>query len=108
MRKRQIKILWLILLTPIVLLGVFLLEERIRGKFALARYKRELIAIGEKISPRDFMAPSRSQENAAPSVYDAIKRLKEGVVLPNRYPPAMRITPSGRAIVGFRESRWVE
>ncbi len=48
MRKGRIKILRLILLTPIVLLVVFLLEERIRGKIALARYKRELIANGEK------------------------------------------------------------
>jgi len=96
------------LLTPIVLLFVFLLVERVRGRIALARYKRELIAKGEKISPRDFISPSRAQENAAPAVYEAIKRLKEGVVLPNRYPPAMRLTPSGRAIVGFRESQWVE
>ncbi|PYJ61280.1 MAG: hypothetical protein DME24_06805, partial [Verrucomicrobia bacterium] len=96
------------MLTPIVLLLVFLLEERVRGKIALARCQRELIAKGEKISPRDFIAPPRAQENAAPAVYEAIERLKEGAVLPNRYPPAMRLTPAGRAIVGFRESQWVE
>ena len=108
MRKRRVKITFLVLLTPIVLLLVFLLEERVRGKIALARYRRELIAKGEKISPRDFIAPPRAQENAAPAVYEALERLKEGAVLPNRYPPAMRLTPAGRAIVGFRESQWVE
>jgi hypothetical protein len=67
-----------------------------------------LIAKGERILPSDFVAPSRAQENAALEIYDAIKRLKEGAVLPNRYPPAMRLTPSGRAIVGFRETQWAE
>ena len=108
MRKRRIKIFTLALLSPIVLLLVFLLEERVRGKIALARYQRELVAKGEKISPRDFLVPLRAQENAAPAVYEAIERLKEGAVLPKRYPPAMRLTPAGRAIVGFRESQWVE
>lgn len=108
MRKRRVKVLLLVLLTPIVLLLVFLLEERIRGKIALARYKRELISKGEKISPRDFIAPPRAQENAAPEIYEAIERLNEGAVLPKRYPPAMRLTPAGRAIVGFRENQWVE
>jgi len=107
-RKRRVKITFLVLLTPIVLLLVFLLEERVRGKMALARYKRELIDKGEKISPRDFTVPSRAQENAAPAVYQAIERLKEGAVLSKRYPPAMRLTPSGHAMVGFRENQWVE
>src|SRR5262245_19461373 len=93
---------------PILLLVVFLLEEHVRGKITLARYKRELIAKGEKITPRDFMAPPRTQENAAPTVYEAIKGLKEGVVLSKRMPPAMKLPPSGRAIVGFREDQWVE
>jgi len=98
----------LVLLTPIVVLLVFLLEERIRGKITLGRYKRELIAKGEKISPRDFVALPRGQENAAPEVYEALKRLSEGAVLPNKYPPAMRLTPAGRAVICFRESQWVE
>ena len=90
------------------LLTVILVEERVRGKIGLARYKRELVAKGEQISPSDFAASPRVKENAAPEVYAAVQRLKEGAVLPKRYPPAMRLTPAGRAIVGFRESQWVE
>jgi len=107
-RKRRVKIILLVLFVPIVLLFVFLLEERVRGKVGLARCKRELVANGLKISPRDFAIPPRAQENAAPELYEAIKHLKEGAVLPKRYPPAMRLTPSGNAIVGFREDQWVE
>src|SRR5690242_19763422 len=100
--------MFLVLLTTIFLLLIFLLAERVRGRIGLAGYKRELIAKGVKVSPQDFITASHTQENAAPEVYEAIKRLKEGTVLPNRYPPAMRLTPSGHAIVGSRENNWVE
>jgi hypothetical protein len=107
MLKRWIKILLKVLLTLFVLLFVFLLFERVRGQISLARYKRELAAKGEKLTFGELITPVPQGENGAPEVFEAIKQLKEGVVLPANYPPPMRIMPSGRAIVGFRESEWV-
>lgn len=107
MRKRRFKILLFILLTPVVLLCVFLLFERIRGQISLARYKRELIAKGEKLTFAELIPPLPEGENGAPEVQAAIKRLHKGAVLPDNPPPVMKVTPAGHAVVGFREDVWV-
>lgn len=107
MRKRRLKILFLIVLTPILLLGVFLLVERIRGQAALARYKQELISKGEKLSASEMMTPV-SGENGAPEVFKLIKEIKNGTVLTKHYLPKMSFTPSGHAVIGFRESEWID
>src|SRR6266568_5012864 len=106
-RKRILKLMVLMLLIPL-LLAAFLVFERIRGKISLSRYKRTLIALGEKLSPQDFTSSTTNGENGAPEVFAAISELKEGTVLPKRYPPRMQLTPSGRAVVCFREDEWIE
>ncbi len=106
--KRRLKFLLKIFLAAFVLLCLFLLFERVRGKISLARYKRELIAQGVKLDPRDFVSRAPESDNGAPQVLEGIRRLKPGAVLPNYYPPAMRTIPSGRAVIGFRESEWVD
>jgi len=98
----------LILLAPWVLLFLFLLEEHIRGKVSLARYKQELIAKGEKLSLRDFISQQSQSENGAPEIIAAMKDLKKGRILPFSGPPRAKVTTAGRAIVCFRESEWVE
>src|SRR2546422_11672392 len=107
MRKRRFKIMIVVLLAALLPLA-FLLCERIRGKISLARYKHELIAKGEKLTARDLLSPSPKQENGAPEVWAAYKQLKGGVILPKSSPPRMKLTPSGRAVVCFREDEWVE
>jgi hypothetical protein len=87
---------------------VCLLCEHVRGRVSLAHYKRILIAKGEKLTAQEFASPSPRGENGAPGILEAKKELKEGVILPNHYPPRMRLTPAGRAIVCFREDEWVE
>jgi len=108
MLKRRIKTLLKVLLALVVFLFAFLLFERVRGQISLARYKRELAAKGEKLTFRELIPPIPQGENAAPEVLEAIKHLQKGAVLPDRYPPKMKIMPSGRAVVGFREKEWIE
>jgi hypothetical protein len=108
MIKRRLKTLFKILVALAVLVLVFLVFERVRGQVSLAQYKRKLIAQGEKLTVRDFQSLVPDSENGAPAVFEAIKRLSNGIVLPNNYPPRMKLTPAGRAIVGFREPEWVE
>jgi hypothetical protein len=108
MRKRWARRLLKILLAFAALLAVWLLFERVRGQISLARYKQKLIAQGEKLSPKDFVQSFSEADNGAPEAIALIESLKDGVLLPRSYPPAMKLVPSGRAVVGFRESEWVE
>ncbi len=108
MLKRRLKLCAKILLALVLLLVAFLLFERVRGQIALANYKKELIAKGEKLSPQDFVAKFDEADNGAPVIFAAIKKLTNGVILPDSYPPRMKLLDSGRAIVGFREPEWVE
>ncbi len=108
MFKRRLKRLGKILLGCIVLMVVFLLIERWRGQIALAGYKKELRARGEKLSPQDFIAGRPTEAGDAAPVVEAVKRLQPGKVLTSSLPPLMKQLASGRAIVGFRESEWIE
>jgi len=108
MLRRRFKLLGKILLGFIVLVTAFLLIERWRGQIALANYKKELRAKGEKLSPQDFVKPFKAEDNGAPVVYAAVEKLTNGIVLPYSYPPRMKLLESGRAVVGFREPEWVE
>ncbi len=108
MLKRRLKLLGKILLGCIALVVAFLLIERWRGQIALASYQKELRAKGEKLSPQDFVAKFDEADNGAPTVFTAITNLTKGVVLPGGYPPRMKLLESGRAVVGFRELKWVE
>src|SRR5579862_9625006 len=100
MRKRWFKALImaaiLVLFIPF-LICLFLVFERVRGRISLSHYKRELIAKGEKLSPNDFKTPPSGPQNGAPEIMEAIKQLKEGVLLPKSYAPRMKLTASGRA-----------
>jgi hypothetical protein len=82
--------------------------EGVRGRVSLARYRRALLAQGEILSPLQLNQPSTNGDNGAPEVLAAIRELKAGSVLPTNYSTGMKWTPSGRAIVSFREEEWVE
>lgn len=91
-----------------VLFLLFLVVERVRGQISLARYKQTLAAQGEKLTVAELRSVIPEGENGAPAVFAAIEQLKAGEVLPNHYPPRMKLMPSGRAVVCFREPEWVE
>jgi hypothetical protein len=108
MLKRRLKLLGKILLGIIVLLAALLLIERWRGQIALASYKKELRAKGEKLSPQDFSASPLTPTNDAAPVIATIEKLQPGKIITGSLPPLMKPLTSGRAIVGFREPEWVE
>jgi len=108
MLKRRLKVMLMVLTALAVLVVAFLLVERLRGQIGLARYKRSLLTKGERLSPRDFVRQFSEAENGASLVISSIQLLQRGSVLPENPPPRMRLMPSGRAIVGFREPVWVE
>jgi hypothetical protein len=96
------------LLILFVLIAVFLVEEHFRGRIALAGYIRNLKSQGEKLTAKDFALPVGEGENGAPQVLALSKELKPGTALPGNYPPRMKLTAAGNAIVGFREQYWVD
>ena len=106
--KRRLKWIGKMLLTLVALFAVFLLVERFRGQIALASYQKELVAKREKLSPQDFALPALDADNGAPEAIKAIESMTNGTVLPYSYPPRMKLMDSGRALVGFRESEWIE
>ena len=107
MLKRRIKLVAKILLGFIGLVVAFLLIERWRGQLALASFKKQLIANGEKQSPADLVQSFNEADNGAPAVIAAIEKLQDGAVLPNNVPDQMHILASGRAKVSFLEPWWI-
>src|SRR6478609_6775302 len=105
MGKHHLKFIGKILLGFVLLVAAFLLIERWRGQLALAGYKKELRAKGEKLSPQDFLRTFKPEDNGTPAVFAAEEKLTKGIVLPYCYPPRMKLLESGRAVVGFRESK---
>src|SRR6266446_3628837 len=111
MFRRRWKRIVLILIMVWVVLGVllagFLSVERVRGKISLARYKRELAAKGVKLSPSEFLPKvDPKEDNGAPELWAAVDRLTKETVTTTNTPPRMRVLPSGRAVVCFREDFW--
>lgn len=108
MRNRRKRILILLLLSPVFILLLFPFVERLRGHTALTRYKRHLVARGFMLTMAEFKSPRPAGENGAPEFFRAALKLRSGSALPKNPPRRMQITPSGRAIIGFREEEWVE
>src|ERR1700720_2770618 len=112
MYKRTIRIaaglLAVVVVMPVVLVVLFLVCEHVRGRISLAHYRRELVAKGEKITPQALVSDRPAGENGAPEILAAFDELKKGGVMPDHYPPRMKMTTAGRAVVGFQEDEWVE
>ncbi|MCW5556118.1 MAG: hypothetical protein KIS67_28675 [Verrucomicrobiae bacterium] len=108
MSKRRFKLLCQLMLALVALGVAFLLFERIRGQIALAAFKRELAAKGERLTPAELAVSVPEADNGAPAFHEAVDQLKEGLILPKSHPPRMSVLPSGRAIIGYREPEWME
>ncbi len=111
MRKRWLKVLLLFVVSPFLVLALVclvLVFERIRGKVSLARYQRALAAQGEILAAKDLLPAASGGENGALAVVKAADQLKAGNLLPRNYPPRMKFTAAGRAVVCFREPDWFE
>lgn len=108
MFKRRRKLFGKIFIGLVGMLIAFLSFERFRGQIALTNSHKALRQMGEKLSPTDFVRGFDQQDNGAPVAMAGIERLQRGTVLPHPYPPRMKVMPSGRAVVCFRESEWIE
>jgi hypothetical protein len=108
MRNRRKRILILLLLLPVFLLLLFPFIERLRGQIALTRFKRHLVSRGFKLTMAEFKSPRPVGENGVPTFFQAAQQLRSGSMLATNPPPRMELTPSGRAIPGFREEEWVQ
>jgi hypothetical protein len=99
-----------VVLSPFIFVGLcllFLVFEHFRGMVSLARYRRAQAAEGRVLTPADLVSDLPKGENGAPEVMAAARALVKGTVLPDYYPPRMRITPSGRAVIGSNEDEWM-
>ncbi len=105
---KALRISLMALLGLCAIVSLFLCIERSRGAVSLARYKRQLSARGEAMTPRELMKPAPEGANGAVEVVKASQELIKGMALPDHYPPRMRLTPSGEATVGFRQAQWTE
>ena len=101
------KALKLVLLLFVLLVG-FLLFERIRGQMCLSNYRRELAAKGEKLTPQELSVSVPIEENGSAALAEGIQKLTNGLALPAHPPPKMAVLPSGRAVIGFRETEWID
>lgn len=108
MRTRRKRIMILLLLVPPLLLLAFPFFERLRGRVALNRYKRHLVSRGFKLTAAEFRSPLPKGENGAPELQRAMQQLQSSSVLSTNPPTRMHLTPSGRAIIGFRQEEWIE
>jgi len=56
----------------------------------------------------EFKPSPPKGENGARAFLQAARQLRSNSVLVTNPPPRMQLTPSGRAVIGFREEEWVE
>lgn len=91
---------------PILLVALFLVFEKMRGRILLARIERRLAAQGVKLTAADFKPAPVSGTNAAEELRLAISRLRPGQALPDHPPRWGTALASGRTIVGFKEEQW--
>ncbi len=108
MRKRRLPFfLWIPGLVLLLLL-VLVCYEHVRGRVALKRYLKQLQAQGKKLTAEDFRVVAQPG-NRALDISSAAQDLITGAILPNKYyPPIMKLTPAGRALIGFREDFWLD
>lgn len=108
MRKRSRRYLIAgLLLAALPLL--YLVEERLRGEWLLARYKKQLIARGEKLTIEELTPPVPEGTNVLfMDAFQAQSLLDVGGRLRGEFPGfAMPLEP-GKAVVSWQRDRWFD
>jgi hypothetical protein len=102
MRKRLL-IIWLVILfSPVILLCLFLLFERVRGQISVARFKRGLTAKGETLDVQKLIAtPVAGADNGATEVIRLKALLQEGKVIPKKLPAEDEVAFSWKGDCGL-------
>lgn len=108
MFNRLVNLTLKVIVALVVLVGILFLLERVRGKASLNAFKRHLVAKGEKLKFEELVPAQVDRESGAQEFVEAVKQLQDGDVLPRNYPPVMKLCPTGRAIVCFREPEWFD
>lgn len=108
MRKRRRK--YLILTAILIALPVlYLVEERVRGEWRLASYKKELIARGEKLSIEELAPPKPEGTNVVLlTPTEAQSMLNVGGRVGDEFPPTARTLGPGRSVVSWQRDRWFD
>ncbi len=100
-RWRKVAIVAGVVLSVPILVGVV---HHLQLRFALARYIAQLKAEGEPMDLAELIPPKTPPEqNAAPSIINAITNLSYRMIASTNPPPAMRIVAPGRAMIGWQQ-----
>ena len=86
----------------ILILAGWLFLERIRGKAALRKYEKELIAKGEKLTFAEFVSPVPEGKNGATEL--AGLTFQTGSALVMNSPPTLRSIAPGKALLITKEA----
>ena len=88
-------------------LGVFLLEENVRGQIALYSYLRQLRSQGERLTLAEFDFPKPSKEangaTALVALTNQFNSLRQDYPIPINFLTTIRLVAPGRAIVRCRQ-----
>jgi hypothetical protein len=90
----------------LVALVLFPVIEHYRGKWALERWKADMVAKGEKFKIEELIRPPAPEDNAFPDVLFASGRLRANPQLAHLIPPSLRFAAPGKMIYTPGQTRW--
>jgi len=101
-RKKAFIIGGIVLALPVL----FLIEERFRGKWALAKLKLQLAAKGEKLTVEECRPPfAEAQDNCHPDLMSAVTLITYNSAS-DAAPSALRMVAPGKARVLYSLKEW--
>jgi len=107
MEPRRLKTFWrrtvYVVVAVVVLAGLFVAEEHIRGRIMLDRWTKQMRAQGERFTLAEVLpAAPRPEDNAAPY----IAPFPAGMVIPQSVPAGMRYVAPGKSVAVPRQREW--
>jgi hypothetical protein len=110
MTSRTAKKVWLLAGLIIVTGGVAAYYLHFRPKRAVARYQRELLARGEKLTLAEWIPPLLPAERDASAALQPffVPRGGASTLLDSNYPPSLLMVAPGRAMPGWRRPEIVD
>ena len=92
----------------VLILAGWLFLERIRGKAALRKYEKELVAKGEKLTFAELVTPLPNGPNKGIELVGLCGSFQTGAVLTLNAPRRMECIAPGKALVITKEPEWFE